>query len=78
MTDTYVAVLFFTLLLMIIIRVLDCGLFNQSSDDCFKEAVRKVTYEEHEYLIYNDSGVCHYPECKCKTKGETNEENRCF
>jgi hypothetical protein len=44
--------------------------FNQSPDNLFKKGVRKVTYEEHEYLIYNDRGVCHYPECKCKTKGE--------
>jgi hypothetical protein len=44
---------------------------GRSPDNLFKEGVRKVTYEEHEYLIYNENGVCHYPECKCKTKGET-------
>ena len=37
---------------------------NQDPNDAFQKGVRKVTYEEHEYLIY-DRGVCHYPECKC-------------
>lgn len=39
-------------------------------NNSFKEAVRKVTYEGHEYLIYANRGVCHYPGCKCKTKGD--------
>lgn len=60
--------------LLLIIGVVVCHSFNQNPDTLFKEGVHKVTYEEHEYLIYNDRGICHYPECKCKTKGETNEQ----
>ena len=63
--------LFFFLLLMIVMFVQDCRRFIHRPDNLLKEGVRKVTYEEHEYLIYNDIGICHYPECKCKTKGET-------
>jgi hypothetical protein len=37
---------------------------NQDPNDKFQKRVQKVTYEGHEYLIYN-IGVCHYPECKC-------------
>lgn len=47
---------------------------TQNPEDLFQERVRKVTYEGHEYLIY-DQGVCHYPGCKCLTKTESKGEN---
>lgn len=73
MFDRFMVVWFFCLLVVICVFVdIDIYYINQNSDD-FKKRVKKVTYEGHEYLIY-DRGVCHYPECcKCQTKGETNE-----
>lgn len=46
----------------------------QDPNVTFRKGVCKVTYEGHEYLIY-DRGVCHYPECKCLTKAETKGDN---
>ena len=41
---------------------------NQDPNDVFQKGVHKVTYEGHEYLMYDRGtcrGICHYPECKC-------------
>lgn len=47
---------------------------TQDPNAQFQKGVQKITYEGHEYLIY-DRGVCHYPECKCLTKTEAKGEN---
>lgn len=32
--------------------------------------VETLTYNGHEYLVFNNSGIVHNPDCKCMKKGE--------
>ena len=34
-----------------------------------KRMIQKITYEGHEFLIYQTRGICHSPECRCFKKG---------
>lgn len=64
--DVWELFAFFAFLLALIGGMVITHIHNAKQDpnDKFQKGVQKVTYEGHEYLIYN-RGVCHYPECKC-------------
>lgn len=34
-----------------------------------KRMIQKVSFEGHEFLIYQTRGICHSPECRCFKKG---------
>ena len=44
---------------------------STSQDELVKRSIQKVTYEGHDYLIYQTRGICHSPNCRCYGKGST-------
>lgn len=62
-----IAILAVIILAFLTVAIID--VVSTTPEEKTKQMIQKVSFEGHDYLIYNHRVMCHSPNCRCHDKG---------